>query len=119
MTEASHLDPKTIQLLYDTSEEGATNVALILISKFERNTFDLLDKMQRCIQDGDFDEIKKLAHSFRGSSSMIGAKYAAELAYKVEDSAKSNHLEECCRNFNDLRNETAKLHHTLKTRWPN
>ena len=52
-----------------------------------------LDQLQSLVQAGDLSELRKTAHSIKGSSSNIGAPRLAELLQKLEDMAKADALQ--------------------------
>lgn len=49
-------------------------------------------KMKEVIESGDFEKIRKVAHTYKGSSATIGAELARECFLEIENAAKDENL---------------------------
>ena len=81
----THLDPDVLSALREVMEDGFST----LIDTF---LTDSKERLQR-IKAGDAAQIFETAHSFKGSSSNMGALVLASLCHELEQLAKDNDLQ--------------------------
>jgi HPt (histidine-containing phosphotransfer) domain-containing protein len=81
----THLDPDVLSALREVMEDGFST----LIDTF---LTDSKERLQR-IKAGDAAQIFEAAHSFKGSSSNMGALVLASLCHELEQLAKDNDLQ--------------------------
>lgn len=84
----AHLDTEAISELRDIMEDDFE----MLIQTFLKDSAVRVDALSDTISSGDAENIRKTAHSFKGSSSNIGALQLAELCRVVEQKAHGGDL---------------------------
>ncbi|WP_039913877.1 Hpt domain-containing protein [Cellvibrio mixtus] len=84
-----HLDYETLNTLKQVMEDDFN----LLIETFTQDSTERLKKLQELIQGNDADLIRRAAHSFKGSSSNIGAQQLSALCAALEKKALAGELE--------------------------
>lgn len=84
-----HLDYDTLNTLKQVMEDDFN----LLLETFRQDSIDRLKKLHEVIQGGDADLIRRSAHSFKGSSSNIGALQLSALCAALEKKALSGDLQ--------------------------
>jgi HPt (histidine-containing phosphotransfer) domain-containing protein len=68
------------------------NEFLELVGLFVKTGYSDLNKLQSAIEDGDTEEVARLAHSIKGASANLGLTDIFELAKRIEMKARDNDL---------------------------
>jgi HPt (histidine-containing phosphotransfer) domain-containing protein len=84
-----HLNGETLNTLKDVMEDDFT----LLIDTFIQDSSERICTLQRAIQNNDTDAIRRAAHSFKGSSSNIGAPQLAALCSALEKKVLANNFD--------------------------
>lgn len=81
---AHHLDPDTLATLRDCMEEEYVG----LIETFLVDCEERIAELKRSVIGGDAEQVRQLAHSFKGSAGNMGATPLAQLCRDVEEGAR-------------------------------
>ena len=84
-----HLDYETLNTLKQVMEDDFN----LLLETFRQDSTDRLQKLREVIQGTDADPIRRAAHSFKGSSSKIGAQQLSALCAALEKKALAGNLQ--------------------------
>lgn len=79
----NHLDHSALNTLKEVMEDDFP----LLINTYLQDSSERLHKLRAIIDSGNADLIRRSAHSFKGSSSNIGAMLLAELCAALEHKA--------------------------------
>ncbi|MEH3023294.1 MAG: Hpt domain-containing protein [Pseudomonas oryzihabitans] len=79
-----HLDPETLATLRDCMEEEYVG----LIETFLVDCDERIAALKRSVIGGDAEQVRQLAHSFKGSAGNMGAAPLAMLCQDVEEGAR-------------------------------
>ena len=85
---SEHIDAT---LLSDLKEVMETEFNRLVTTYFDDVNLRL-EALQQALVKHDLDELRKVAHSFKGSSSNMGAPRLADLLQRMEDMAKQGSL---------------------------
>ncbi|NPA95668.1 MAG: PAS domain S-box protein [Thermodesulfobacteria bacterium] len=80
-------------------EELGRQVLILFMDSFREQ----LEKLAVAIEEGDSNEIMRIAHSIKGSSANIGAKRLSEIAMQMEKKAETGDLEDIEERFEALK----------------
>jgi PAS domain S-box-containing protein len=80
------------QALYQA--DGHEDLMTEIVKIFNQNLPNTLSELKHSTQNGDLDELRKQAHSLKGSSGIVGAKKINKISLKLEESAKNKNIEE-------------------------
>lgn len=83
-----HLDHDTLKTLKQVMEDDFG----LLIETFKQDSVERINKLREVITGGDGDAIRRAAHSFKGSSSNIGAQNLSALCAAMEKQALDGDL---------------------------
>ena len=86
----SHLNMEQIQELKDIMEEGFNDLVLTYLNDSEVK----LTALKAAIQSSKSEQVAEIAHSLKGSSANIYAESLSALFKKVEDSGRSQTLQD-------------------------
>lgn len=89
MSTTPHLDREILNTLKDVMESDF----VLLVETFISDSSERVRVLQQIIPQGDAETIRRAAHSFKGSSSNIGASRLAELCSLIETQALAGNLE--------------------------
>lgn len=84
-----HLDYDTLNTLKQVMEDDFA----LLIDTFAQDSTDRITSLRELIKGTDSDLIRRAAHSFKGSSSNIGAPRLAAFCSALEKKALANSLD--------------------------
>ena len=111
MSSAPHLDNAIIQTLQDVMEGEFS----LLVDTFVNDSEERIGKLQAILGNGaDADQIRRAAHSFKGSSSNIGATRLAELCHDIEAQAREGELRDVPAKLENVKVEFARVVDLLK-----
>ena len=89
MSTTPHLDREILMTLKDVMEGDF----MLLVETFINDSRDRIRTLHELIPQGDAETIRRAAHSFKGSSSNIGASRLAELCSQMETQALAGNLD--------------------------
>lgn len=89
MSESNHVDGETLAMLQEVMEGSFVPLLESYLSDGESRICDL----QQAYSDKDFDQLRRTAHSLKGSSGNVGATQMADLCLLVEQRGKEEELE--------------------------
>ncbi|MES2662701.1 MAG: Hpt domain-containing protein [Pseudomonadota bacterium] len=105
-----HLNRQIITELKQLMEEEFP----ILIRTFIDDSYLRLDRLIMCVSQKNYEEIRREAHSFKGSSSNMGAVTLTELCLELEHLSAKTKLDHSEFNFIMLQNMMDKINSELK-----
>lgn len=112
MPRVKHIDTDLLTDLQEVMEDEFNK----LITTYLGDSQKRLDALQVCLNNQDMDELRKTAHTLKGSSSNLGAPYLAELCQELENMAKNGLLSGETSLLDKIREEY-QLVHTELARW--
>jgi len=86
---SSHVDIEALEMLKEVMEDEFQ----LLIDTFVQDSTDRLVTLREALASGDADEVRRAAHSFKGSSSNIGAGPLSEICFALEEGGRTNQLD--------------------------
>lgn len=84
-----HLDYETLHTLKQVMEDDFG----LLIETFRQDSTERLKRLYEVVRGTDADAIRRSAHSFKGSSSNVGAKQLSALCAALEKKALAGDLQ--------------------------
>lgn len=105
-----HLDYDTLDTLRQVMEDDFG----LLIDTFIQDSNDRILALRDAISDTDPDPIRRAAHSFKGSSSNVGAIRLMALCSSLEKKAVSNKLEQLEQDLEAIEQEFAQVQELLR-----
>lgn len=99
-----HLDYDTLNTLKQVMEDDFA----LLIDTFAQDSNDRINSLRALIKGTDADLIRRAAHSFKGSSSNIGAPQLSALCSALEKKALANNLEGLANDLDSIEHEFAQ-----------
>lgn len=105
-----HLDPVVMKELKAVmGEEFQT-----LVQTFVADSVTRLENLARSIDAGDAENLRRTAHSFKGSASNVGAPRLTELCRQLEFSGREGNLERAPRLLTLVRDEYQQVRELLE-----
>lgn len=86
---SNHLDVSALKELKEVMDDDFQ----LLIETYIEDTDARVNTLATCIDQQDAEEIKKIAHSIKGSSSNLFAQNLASLCQKIEDMGRVGSFE--------------------------
>ncbi len=112
MSSENHIDSEALSTLKEIMEDDFS----LLIETFINDSTERLASLAEELERGDADAVRRSAHSFKGSSSNIGAPLLADLCFVLETRGNEgnlegmqDHLVKVVDEFNLVKEELAKL----------
>ena len=84
------LDQSLVNELREVMGEDFTT----LVDSFERDGLHRLEGIREALSNGDHENLRALSHSFKGSSSNVGAMAVADTCQAIEGLARDGNLTE-------------------------
>jgi len=106
-----HLDYDTLNTLKQLMEDDFA----LLIDTFVQDSTDRISTLRQVIQGTDADLIRRAAHSFKGSSSNIGALQLSALCSALEKKALEKRLEALDVDLDSIEKEFAQVQVLLRS----
>lgn len=106
-----HLDYDTLNTLKQVMEDDFE----LLIDTFVLDSNDRIQTLHRVIKDNQADLIRRAAHSFKGSSSNIGAPRLASLCSALEKKVLTNNFDGLPDDLRAIEREFAQVEILLRT----
>ena len=100
-----HLDYDTLNTLKQVMEDDFA----LLIDTFVQDSTDRIRTLHDVIQGTEADLIRRAAHSFKGSSSNIGAPRLSALCSALEKKALANNFEGLGSDLDEIEREFAQV----------
>jgi len=100
-----HLDHETLTTLKQVMEADFG----LLIDTFKQDSVERITKLREVIQSGDAEATRRAAHSFKGSSSNIGARHLSTLCAALEKKALAGELHELADDLQTIEQEFATV----------
>mgnify|MGYP005736494045 CR=1 FL=1 len=97
----THLDIEMLSELREIMQDDYTE----LLETYLEDAVTRLESIELAASSNDSEWLRDSAHSFKGSSSNIGATRLAELTQSVEYLAKENQVDEVLPMLEDIRSE--------------
>lgn len=107
---ADHVDVEALAELKDIMEDDFD----ILIDTFVSDSEAKIDSLSAIIAADDAEELRKVAHSLKGSSSNVCAAQFSELARQLEHMGKEGTTDGAAAVFDQLKTEFASVVDTLR-----
>lgn len=95
--------------------DGDIELLRDLLHIFSEESPLLLEKISVAIQQGAFEEVRRLSHKLKGTALQFSSSGVATLAGSLEDMGAHRMLEGAARIFSDLEREVASLERSLQT----
>lgn len=105
-----HLDHDTLTTLKQVMEDDF----LLLVETFRQDSLDRLAKLRELIQGTETDQIRRAAHSFKGSSGNIGAVRLSALCAALEKKALAGNLQGLPSDLDDIEQEFLRVQTLLE-----
>lgn len=106
-----HLDYDTLNTLKQVMEDDFA----LLIDTFFQDSTDRIETLYNVIKGTEADLIRRAAHSFKGSSSNIGAPYLSSLCSALEQKALANNFNGLTDDVHAIAEEFAQVKTLLST----
>lgn len=100
-----HLDYDTLNTLKQVMEDDFG----LLIDTFVQDSTDRISTLREVIKGSDSNLIRRAAHSFKGSSSNIGAPQLSAFCSRLEKKALENNLEDLTADLDSIEQEFAQV----------
>lgn len=105
-----HLDYETLKTLKDVMEDDFA----LLIDTFIQDSSERIRTLHDVIQGTDADLIRRAAHSFKGSSSNIGAPQLSALCSALEKKALASNFDGLANDLSGIEQEFAQVQLLLR-----
>ena len=106
-----HLDYDTLNTLKQVMEDDFA----LLIDTFVQDSTERIRTLRDVIQGTEADLIRRAAHSFKGSSSNIGAQQLSALCSALEKKALANNFDGLSSDVDEIEREFAQVVISLKS----
>ena len=104
-----HLDHDNLTTLKQVMEDDFG----LLIETFKQDSLERIKKLREVIQGQSADAIRRAAHSFKGSSSNIGAQRLSSLCAEMEKKALAGKLDDLAGDLQIIEQEFAVVESLL------
>ena len=92
MDESATLDPAVIDTLRNLTPPGEPDVLCEVLQMFLAEMPPRLDRLRNAFASGDIEELRRTAHSLKGSAGNIGANRLFVLCRQLDDQGKTGDL---------------------------
>ena len=100
-----HLDEAALNTLKDIMQSDFD----LLLQTFIKDSHTRIASLDQAITQGDSENIRQAAHSFKGSAANLAAMPLAELCKQLETKGREQQLAGCDQLFNEVREEFAQV----------
>lgn len=104
------LDSDNLAMLKDVMEDEFD----LLLQTYIDDCLSRLPQMREQLAAAEAEELRRNAHSMKGSSSNIGANVLSDLAHQLEDLAKTGILDGASALIDQISDEFNTVHQALK-----
>lgn len=80
-----------------------------LIKDFIKQTTDLIKQIPPCIKEKNFEELRRIGHTLKGSSSTVSAFSLSDYGTRLNKAAKSENIDALKMNYNALKDELVQF----------
>lgn len=101
MTMANRFDDDALVLLRDIMEDEFDDLIRVFITDSDIR----LQHLSQAYSAQQFDEVRRLAHSFKGASSNVAAPLLTQLCFQVEEAAQQRQVPRLASGLRALQNE--------------
>jgi HPt (histidine-containing phosphotransfer) domain-containing protein len=108
-SEPQVLDPRIMASLRDLQADDEPDFLTEIIDTFLEDGPKRLEAIQEAIDLGDSEQLHRLAHSFKGASSSLGALSFSLMCGQLEAAGRSGSIPEAKQLFSTLRSEYEKV----------
>ncbi|BCE00855.1 Hpt domain-containing protein [Marinicellulosiphila megalodicopiae] len=108
-----HVDVDAIEMLKEIMEDDF----VLLINTFLNDGIERISQIQDAAQSQVADEIRRAAHSFKGSSANIGAHKLQGFCLELENAGASNALDNIPQVISEINSEFETVTQILKTHY--
>lgn len=108
-SEPQVLDARIMASLRDLQADDEPDFLTEIIDTFLEDGPKRLEAIQEAISLGDAEQLHRLAHSFKGASSSLGALSFSSMCGQLEAAGRSGALPEAKQLFSTLRSEYEKV----------
>jgi PAS domain S-box-containing protein len=108
------LDQETLGYLRELQTEGGVSVLGGLVEIFFAETPARLAHLRAAIAQGEAEEVRKVAHLIKGSSSVLGAMHLADLCLQLEIQGRVADLSQSSRSLAQLEAEYERVYALLE-----
>jgi HPt (histidine-containing phosphotransfer) domain-containing protein len=108
-SEPQVLDARIMASLRDLQADDEPDFLAEIIDTFLEDGPKRLEAIQEAINLGDTDQLHRLAHSFKGASSSLGALSFSSMCGQLEVAGRSGAIPEAKQLFSTLRSEYEKV----------
>lgn len=105
----SHLDYTVLESLKEVMEDDF----VLLLETFVQDSNERIAKLQSLVNTDDKEAIRRAAHSFKGSSSNVGATHLTNLCCTLEKKALAGNLEQLQEDLAAIEQEFAQVQSLL------
>jgi HPt (histidine-containing phosphotransfer) domain-containing protein len=106
-----HLDLDALHTLKQVMENDFS----LLVDTFIQDSSSRIATLRQLVQGNDADLIRRTAHSFKGSSSNLGALQLSALCSAIEKKALAGNFNGLAADLAELENEFAKVEQSLRS----
>lgn len=107
---AAHLDAVQIAELVELMGEDFDS----LVEAYLRDSADRINQLDQALSDGNFEQVRRQAHSLKGSSSNLGALQLAKRCQKLESLAQKHDVAAIPAELAGLRHELIGVQRELR-----
>lgn len=99
------LDQTALDNIRALQRPGQPDLLTRIIDTYSRNADALIKGLHRALQDGDLDETRRHAHTFKSAAANLGASRLSELCRQLEEQARAGELARETNLFEDIHTE--------------
>lgn len=105
MTESTGREPSMIKhdQLNELVAAAGVEATADVIDSYWRSTNDLVESLNKALQDSDLAEAAKVAHALKGSSANVGAEALSIITKKLEDYCQEQNAEDAKNSFETMK----------------
>ncbi len=99
------LDQTALDNIRALQRPGQPDLLTRIIDTYSRNADALVKALHRALQDGDIDETRRHAHTFKSAAANLGASRLSELCRQLEEQARAGDLAQETNLFEEIHAE--------------
>lgn len=109
-----HFEPDALQAYTVLQKAGQPDVIVKLIDSYFEGAFDLLQSMERAIQNQNAEDLFNAAHTMKTNNAMVGAIRMAQICIELETKGRSGIFEDCDKLFAEMTEEFSYVKNKLQ-----
>jgi histidine phosphotransfer protein HptB len=110
MVTAAHLEMSTISMLQEVMEDAFVP----LLESYLTDTQERLQELRDASAAHDAEQVRRVAHSLKGSSGNVGAMQMAELCLRVEEIGKLGSVDGVANIIGDIEQEFVQVEKAMQ-----